>query len=143
MSSFFRLADDYTTATATAGSNGSGNPVFNIIWLALAVVGLWKCFSKAGEAGWKAIVPIYNVVIMLRLAGKPGWWFLLLLIPFVNIYFGIVFTIAFGKAYERSVLFSIIMLLFLSPIGLLIVGFGGSRYVGPGGSTAPNLIPAV
>src|SRR5262245_11744438 len=61
--------------------------LFMLIWLGLAVAviaGIWKTFTKAGEPGWAAIVPIYNMIVMLKIAGKPVWWVVLLLIPFVN-----------------------------------------------------------
>ena len=44
----------------------------------------WKVFSKAGQPGWAAFVPIYNVVVLLQIVGRPGWWFFLLCITFVN-----------------------------------------------------------
>jgi hypothetical protein len=39
----------------------------------ITVIGVWKTFSKAGRPGWAAIIPIYNVITMLDIAGKP-WW---------------------------------------------------------------------
>ena len=48
---------------------------------------MWKVFEKAGQPGWAAIIPIYNFYIMTKIAGKPGYWTLLCLIPLVNIVF--------------------------------------------------------
>ena len=50
----------------------------------LVIAGLWKTFSKAGQPGWAAIIPIFNVYILLKVAGRPGWWLLLYLIPLVQ-----------------------------------------------------------
>ena len=52
---------------------------FIIIFIALILIiaivaGIWKTFQKAGEPGWAAIVPIYNFIIMLKIAEKSLWW---------------------------------------------------------------------
>ena len=51
--------------------------IVSIIYLAilvLAVAGIWKTFEKAGQPGWGAIIPIYNIYLMTQIAQKPGWW---------------------------------------------------------------------
>jgi hypothetical protein len=45
------------------------------------VAAMWKVFTKADKPGWAAIVPIYNVIVMLKIAGRPMWWLLLMFIP--------------------------------------------------------------
>lgn len=60
--------------------------LFYIPFFILFQAGLWKLFDKAGEQGWKSIVPIYNIIVWLKIIKKPMWLVLLLLIPFVNIY---------------------------------------------------------
>ena len=50
--------------------------LYSVVVLAIAVLviaGLWKIFTKAGEPGWHAIVPILNVITLLKIAGKPAW----------------------------------------------------------------------
>lgn len=105
-----------------------------IIWLAILVVfiiGLWKVFAKAGQPGWASLIPFYNVYVLLKIAGRPGWWLLLLLIPFVNLVIAIVVAIDVAKAFGQSALFGVLLLFLLSGIGYLILGFGDYRYVGP------------
>ena len=64
--------------------SGGGMPAANLgVSLVLTVVFIasnWRVFSKAGEPGWAAIVPIYNILVLLRIAGKPAWWIILLII---------------------------------------------------------------
>ena len=67
------------------------------------------------------------------IAGRPWWWIILLLIPLVNIVFFILFVLSFGRSFGRSGAFSIFFLLLCSIVGLAILAFGNSRYVGPGG----------
>ena len=68
-------------------SGGTGSLVFLLILFTAAIfviAGWWKTFEKAGEPGWKAIIPIYNLVILLKIVGRPVWWIVLLLIPCVS-----------------------------------------------------------
>ena len=58
------------------------SPTFIIIWLAFVVfilAAMWKVFEKAGQPGWAAIIPIYNLYILTKIAGKPGRWVLMFL----------------------------------------------------------------
>ena len=61
--------------------------IFCISILVLELIALWFLFEKAGEPGWAAIIPIYNYLIAIKIAGKPWWWILLLLIPVANLVF--------------------------------------------------------
>lgn len=98
------------------------------------IVTFWKIFSKAGQPGWASIVPIYNIICMLRIAGKPEWWIFLLLIPFANIYFGIVMINKISKAFGKDEAFTVGLIL-LSWIFFPILAFGKSKFIGPGGIT--------
>ncbi|HYM62220.1 MAG TPA: DUF5684 domain-containing protein [Thermoanaerobaculia bacterium] len=119
-----------TAGSAAAGAAAAGAGIFAIIYLAiilLIVISLWKLFVKAGEPGWAAIVPIYNLLIILKIAGKPAWWFILMLIPFVNIIILIIVLIAFASAYGKGVGFAIGMLI-LPFIFYPMLAFGDSTY---------------
>ena len=103
-----------------------------LIYLAiivLVIAGYWKVFEKAGHPGWAAIVPFYNIYIMLKIAGKPGWWLLLFLIPFVNIIISIIVNVEIAQKFGRSAGFGI-GLAFLSFIFYPILGFGDDQYMG-------------
>ena len=66
---------------AGAGIAAAVGGVIALGLLAIVVVfvwGLWKVFEKAGEPGWAALVPIYNAIVLLKIAGRPGWWVLLI-----------------------------------------------------------------
>jgi hypothetical protein len=116
-----------------AQGGGNGNAVFVVYLLfeiALAVLiiaGMWKVFEKAGQPGWAAIIPIYNAIVMLQIAGKPIWWIILLLIPCVNIIILIVVTIDLAKKFDQSALFGIGLAL-LGFIFWPILGFGSAQY---------------
>lgn len=51
----------------------------------LAITGMWKTFEKAGEPGWKVLIPVYNLYIIIRIAGHSGWWLLAFFLPLLSI----------------------------------------------------------
>ena len=68
-----------------AKSELSGVQISLILALSLlVVVGMWKAFAKAGQPGWAVLIPIYNIYVMCKIAGRPGWWVFLFLVPLVN-----------------------------------------------------------
>jgi Family of unknown function (DUF5684) len=101
-----------------------------ICWLAVVlvtVIGMWKVFEKAGKPGWAAIIPIYNIIVALEIAGKPLWWFILLLIPFVGFIMWLIVVIAVARNFGKGVGFAIGLWL-LPFIFFPILGFGDARY---------------
>lgn len=111
-----------------------------LFWMAIAIVvivGGWKVFEKAGQPGWAILIPIYNLYVMLHIAGRPGWWLILYLIPLVNLIIMIVVAIDIAKAFGQSAAFGFVLLFLLCGIGYLILGFGDYQYQGaPVGATA-------
>ncbi|WP_414663972.1 DUF5684 domain-containing protein [Horticoccus sp. 23ND18S-11] len=97
--------------------------------LIVVIAGLWKVFVKAGHPGWAAIIPIYNVYILLKIAGRPGWWLLLFLVPVVSFVIAIFVAIDIAKAFGKSAGFGV-GLAFLGPIFYPILGFGDATYRG-------------
>jgi len=115
-----------------------------IVWVIVIVVALtayWKIFTKAGEAGWKGIIPIYNIIILLKIVGRPWWWLFLLMIPLVNFVIMVIVMNDLSKSFGHGMGFTL-GLVFLSLIFFLVLAFGSSRYVGPGGvAAAPAYAP--
>ena len=99
--------------------------VFAII--AVMIVAVWKVFTKAGEPGWAALIPIYNAIVYLRIAGKPVWWIILFIIPFVNFIVALFVSLGLAKNFGKSAGFGIGLWL-LSPIFILILAFDDSKY---------------
>lgn len=95
--------------------------------IAVVIAGLWKVFGKAGKPGWACLVPIYNIVVLLEIAGKPVWWLVLLLIPVVNFVIGILVAIEVAKKFGQSTGFGIGLAL-LPFVFYPILGFGAARY---------------
>ncbi len=135
---------------AQASDGGGGSAVFWFFYVAFIVVYLaagWVVFTKAGEEGWKSLIPIYNLYVLLRIVGRPGWWLILYLIPIVNVVIWIIVSIDLAKSFGKGVGFAIGLIL-LTPIFYLILAFGDATYRGPAaapgaaGGTPPAMPPA-
>ena len=95
----------------------------------------WKIYSKAGQPGWACIIPIYNLYVLTKIIGKPGWWVVMFFIPFVNIIFLIWAINLLSKSFGKDEGFTIGLLL-LGIVFYPILGFGGAQYIGPYGDQA-------
>ena len=114
---------------AAAGGAAFGGMLF-LLWLALVIVfiaGMWKTYAKAGQPGWGVLIPIFNLYCLVKIAGKPWWWLLLLFIPLVNIIIGIIVMAGVAKNFGKGIGFTL-GLIFLAPIFYLILGFGDAQY---------------
>lgn len=123
------------TKTNTLMYDNEISPALIIIWLCIAaffIAAMWKVFVKAGQPGWAAIIPIYNLYIMTKIGGKPGWWVLLMLIPIVNIIFMIWLYNMISKSFGKDEGFTA-GLVILGFIFWPILGFGSAKYLGPFG----------
>jgi len=122
-----------------SGSNAVGNAAaagmfgaLGLVWLVIAVLmiaALWKIFVKAGEPGWAAIVPIYNAIVILKIVGRPLWWILLFLIPFVNLVVAFVVAFDLAKAFGKGAGFALGMI-FLGPIFYPVLAWSDAKYQG-------------
>jgi uncharacterized protein DUF5684 len=135
---------DSAAVMQQGSGDGSVNPIVTIVYLAVLVLvfaSLWKVFTKAGQPGWAAIIPIYNFIVLLRIAGRPWWWIFLMLIPIVSLVIAIMVYHDLSKSFGHGVGFTIGLIL-LPFVFLPILGFGSSRYQGPAASSMPVAQPA-
>lgn len=106
--------------------------IFALIISVVCLISMWKLFSKADESGWKAIVPILNIYTMIKIVWdtNAGLMTILSLIPGVNFIIYLIMLSKIAKAFDKGTGF-FLLLLFLYPIGLPILAFGNSDYIGP------------
>lgn len=98
--------------------------------LILFLVGLWRVFEKAARPGWGALIPIYNLLLAIRIAGRPDIWVLLVLVPALGFIFQLIVAIDLAKTFGKGTGFAL-GLFFLPFIFVPILGFGDARYLGP------------
>ena len=138
-----------------AGFGVIGCIIAFICWL-IKSIALWKAFTKAWEAGWKAIIPVYHYYIEYKIAGMKNWFWYVICIAVImwiiaacmpdqqelltNIASAIawiiymVVTFKFARKYGWGVFTSILFVIFY-PICILILGFGNSKFQGKSDKT--------
>jgi signal peptidase I len=91
-----------------------------------------KIFEKAGEAGWKALVPGLNFIVMCKLVGRKSAHAAWLLVPIVNIFIFVGLCVdvvrSFGKYKFRHSALAVIY----SPAIFFYLGSNNDeKYLGP------------
>lgn len=117
---------------------------FQLVYFAIAIitlVGMWKIFEKAGKPGWAAIIPIYNIIVLLEIVGRPLWWVALMFVPIAQLVVAVILAIDLAKAFGKDVGFAIGMIL-LPFVFYPMLGFGSAQYVLGGGGPTPPAVDA-
>lgn len=113
------------------GGGGAGGVFILLIPLVILVIviaGVWKTFTKAGQPGWAAIVPIYNLYIMLKIGDNEWWWLLVIIfVPLVNLYGLYKMFKGIAEAFGQGIGFAL-GLWFLGFIFFPLLGFGDYTY---------------
>jgi hypothetical protein len=124
---------DYNASSTTTTSGIGVGPTLGLDLIIYVLVSFMygRIFRKAGVDSWKAFVPIYNVYLLLKIVGRPGWWLLLLFIPIVSLVIFIVLAFDLAKAFGKSNLFAIVALILFPLVGFAILAFGSDVYRGP------------
>jgi len=92
------------------------------------IASYWIIFTKAGESGWKCLIPIYNFIILLNITKKPIWWIILMFIPLINIGVIILINIALSESFGKGTGFGIGLTL-LPIVFAPLLAFGDAEYV--------------
>ena len=114
---------------ASSGGAAIGTIIYLVI-VVFEIAALWRIFQKADRPGWGAIIPFYNIYLLCKVAGRPGWWLILFLIPIVNIVISLVVAIDVAKAFAKGTGFGV-GLWILGFIFGPILGFGPATYTEP------------
>jgi len=125
------LQDDFGDAAGSAAALGMGvfTTLVFLVLFAVFVIGMWKVYTKAGKPGWACLIPIYNVIVLLEIVGRPIWWVVLCCIPLVNFVVLLVVLADLAKSFGQGPIF--VLWFLLGGLGYLLLGFGQYRYVGP------------
>lgn len=126
-----------TVGGAVAGAVAGIAMIMSIVGLVVSVLTIianWKLFTKAGQKGWKCLIPIYNTVILFRIAGVSPWLILAYfaaIIPVIGWMVVLALTIylmyKLAKAFGKDGAFTVGLVL-LNTIFIMILAFGSSEY---------------
>jgi len=131
-------AGEIEAAAAIAGTVGLVYAVVMFVVVAIMIAGMWKIFAKAGKPGWAAIVPIYNLIVLLEIVGKPAWWVVLMFLPGVNFVIAILIYLELAKAFGKGTGFAVGLIVF--PVVFFpMLGFGKGQYKGVAAATPQTL----
>ncbi len=75
--------------------------IFFVLSLISTTAGLWGIFEKAGFKGWYSLIPFYNLYIWLKVIRKPLWWYIFLLIPFINVFMILLMIVEITKCFNK------------------------------------------
>ena len=75
--------------------------ILSILFLIGTIVGLWAIFKKAGYQGWEILIPFYNFYIWLKIIRKPLWWYIFLIIPFINVFVILLMLVEICKCFKK------------------------------------------
>ena len=145
--------EESALAGGVVGAVLGASAVIIVVWIILQIIADWKIFTKAGEAGWKSIIPVYNYYTEYNLCWKgtygliyavayyicnlitsgdsvPNWQFILLVIfGIITIVLHFMESKKLAKAFGKGTGFGVFLFL-LGPIARLVLGFGSAQYQG-------------
>jgi hypothetical protein len=111
----------------TPDSIGTVAVAVQLLLVLAQLAGMWKVFEKAGRAGWTALIPIYNLYVMLRIGENSPLWLLALLVPVANLYALYRIHAGVARAFGKGIGFGL-GLAFLGVLFFPLVGFGDYRH---------------
>lgn len=106
---------------APSAALGIGTMIFGLVIAVFFVFVMWKIYEKAGEPGWASIIPIYNFIVLLKIAGRPLWWIIIFPIA------GLIIPFDLARKFGKGAGFGLGLLL-LSFIFYPILAFGDATY---------------
>lgn len=104
--------------------------LFMLAFVIAVIAGQWKVFEKAGYEGWKSVIPLYNSYCLCEIVFGNGIYFLGLFIPVVQGLFLMFLLYKLCQVFGKDILFFLGMV-FLTPIFMVLLGFGDDQYQGP------------
>ncbi|MCS6824736.1 MAG: signal peptidase I [Cytophagaceae bacterium] len=105
--------------------------LYTLPFQALLAYGLYRLFEKAGEKGWKALVPVYNYITWLKIIGRPKRYIIWMFIPVINLIVLYGMTVDLLKSFGRNKLLDIILMLTVGVFYLPYLGYSKNVvYVG-------------
>jgi signal peptidase I len=102
-----------------------------ILLFIISVIGLYGIFQKAGEQGWKVLIPVYNLYIWVKIADKPLWWIIFLLIPYINIFMVMLLMVELLKGFNKDTIGNQVLCILFPFVFFPMLGFGKTSFIHP------------
>ncbi|GAK51703.1 hypothetical protein U14_02948 [Candidatus Moduliflexus flocculans] len=95
----------------------------------ILIIAWWKIFTKAGQPGWASLIPIYNTIVLIQIAGMPLWTFLGLFIPMINVIVWFLICLKLAQSFGKGAGYAL-GLFFLPFIFYPLLAFSSAEYSG-------------
>lgn len=106
--------------------------LISLIFFVLPTFGSYLLFRKAGQPGWKALIPIYNTFVMLQISKRPIYWFFLQFIPVVGWFISLGILVEFIKTFGKFKFYQHALTVFSAGLYFIYVGMSSrTKFVGP------------
>ena len=105
--------------------------IFALIYILGPFVGLWFVFKKVGIAPWKALVPLWNIVLWIKLCGKGWKWYVYFLIPAINFFSFLMLVVETAKVFGRHSFWEHTLAVLFPFAYMPYLGLGKLEYVDP------------
>jgi len=102
--------------------------VLFVILCTLFLSSLWKIFNKTGRNGYMALIPFWNIYVLIRIAGLPRWWFLLIFVPVLNLVVWILILYHLATHFGKHPTY-VLGLFYLWFVFFPMLAFGHSQYI--------------
>jgi|GEM_PF-2697508 len=132
----------------------AGAGIIVLIFIILLAIGWMRIFKKAGRPQLMAVFPVLNIIEYSKIAGKPGWWGIIIcvlpLIPYgenaIAIYLSgavslsmlIILTHGLSKNFGKGAEYTAGLVL-LPGLFHCVLGFNDAEYQGAEGSIARKI----
>lgn len=139
--------DFYTQPNAGIGSDGILGAFGWFIALAIIAYFMYMQYRIAHKTGqsdtaWWSFIPILNTLLLVRMAGKPVWWFFLLLVPIVNVVVAFMLWIAVAKNVGQSAFWGVLMMIPpISLVAMYVLAYGSRPHAYPESPPVPPIKP--
>jgi hypothetical protein len=103
--------------------------IITLFFVGIIFASWWRIFTKAGQPGWMALIPILNILTLLKIVNKPLWWVVGFCIPGVSFVMHILLALEVAKAFGQGTGFAV-GLIFLPIVFYPILAFSSATYMG-------------
>ena len=108
----------------------------------IPIVFCWKLFERANYKGYYSVIPYYNLYILTKIVDcTKWWWYVLLIIPYLNLFTMMLLFIDLAKSYGRFKIWEIVCAAVIPFIFFPVISFQGAKYSDPRVTEYPKKSP--
>lgn len=125
----FLVQEAFDSAYSTLGG---GLYIILIVFTFIGIIAQWSLYEKCEQPGVACIVPVWNIIVWLRIAGRPAWQVLLLLVPVYNIYFFFKVFIEICQCFGKTSMLDYFLVVIVNAPYVIYLGLSpDAEYQGP------------